>query len=199
MINSPITRKILAIACILALPAIFLIPAAYQAYPCPFETSIMGNPIKFPASIAEFEKAYPTLPAHHRLFARTVFVDSSHQHDRVEWLFRPTLAQRGANTPLYGVNFYLFGRPEQMDSIKTVLEKHFSTKLMPFTSHIDRTSHPSTYYATLADCTTLFIRECDSYEGEPANCIRIAISNHLSDKEESYFIITDGDIEPDID
>lgn len=188
-------RKILAIAFLLSFPIGFIAVSVYKSYPCPFETRLMGQSIKFPTDIGTFSKDHPTLPVWHGAAGKSIYRDSSQQNRYVEWLFRPTLAQNGDNRPLYGVNLYLPGHHENLGLVKTSLEKQFAIQF----SLLGPLHSNPIYTASLSDCTRLFIQEYGHYEGGPAQGVRITISNHLSDEEAEYFAKSGRDYEPEVD
>lgn len=170
-----------------------LVGLLYGCKPKPFQANLAGYIIKFPTTLSQLQKQYPT----GQLFSDDRFVDSS-QTVRIEWWFNAwgnTGNQELRNEP-HGVVIFLRGKEAKFDSVKNILQQHYGQILEPlvFTkSYGDFSGLKPIYVCHTSEGAFIVLTKSDSYRSEP-NSLRISIGYNLNTKQEEAFALLGGPI-----
>ena len=137
----------------------------------------------------------------------------STQESRIDWLFNmhefgeDTIYKVPDRRQAYGVSIYLKNKGNQLDSVKTALEKQFGRNLLLLNvtrlgKYEPYQPNPPVYICHLNANTILALSKASSYRGEPwsqYNSVKISIGYGLDATEEERFAVKGGYIHEDTD
>ncbi|GAB3960663.1 hypothetical protein GCM10028805_58310 [Spirosoma harenae] len=153
--------------------------------------------------MAELGQNHPcgSLVGHHN------FIDSS-QSARIEWQFDEwaDAGNQERRSQPYGVVIFLKNKANQLDSLKTILEKQYRKSLKPMTIYSPKGEFmhfdPQIYRCEITEGTSLILTKAARYRGDSwsqYNSLRISIGYNLNRQEEELFAVTGRGIHEEID
>ncbi|WP_461094335.1 hypothetical protein [Spirosoma gilvum] len=167
------------------------------------QTELAGYKLKFPNTIAELAKEYPNgqLSGYHK------FIDSS-QSAKAEWQFDSWSGSYDEDRRIhpYGVIISLKNKADQLDSLKTNLERQYNQPFTLFTlksaGKENYNLDPPIYSCQIAKGTILLLSKAVSDRGDSwsqYNSLRISVGYNLTEREEEMFALKSGEIHEKID